>query len=80
MFADDILFLQVRIGRATFPATADANGDWEIEANHPSGDTTVTSSTGEVLSAKNVVGGDVYFCSGEWCPAVYLVVVVAAVK
>eukprot|EP00729_Bicosta_minor_P021314 gene21314-33467_t len=42
----------------------DASGNWEIQALG-AGDVTVSTDKGEQLSATNVVGGDVYFCSGQ---------------
>lgn len=53
-----------------FPAVADASGDWEVQFNgggvgHGPGTVTVTGEDGPPLVAQNVMGGDVYFCSGQ---------------
>ena len=57
-----------------FPGVADGNGDWEVQFNgggvrcgtENCGNVTVTGETaGEVHFAKNVVAGDVIFCSGQ---------------
>lgn len=53
-----------------FPAVADANGEWEVQFNgggvgHGPGTVTVTGEDGPPIVAENVMGGDVYFCSGQ---------------
>ena len=53
-----------------FPAVADANGEWEVEFNKGGvglgpGSVTVSGEDGPSVVAKNVMGGDVYFCSGQ---------------
>jgi hypothetical protein len=61
-------------GGANFPGVADENGDWEVQFNgggvrcgtENCGNVTVTGeSDGDVHFAKNVVAGDVIFCSGQ---------------
>ena len=57
-------------GKAHFPAVADDNGDWEVQFNRAGGGTgpsnvTVAGEDGPVITAKNVMGGDVFFCSGQ---------------
>ena len=53
-----------------FPAVADANGEWEVQFNRAGvgtgpGNVTVVGEEGPAITAKNVMGGDVYFCSGQ---------------
>jgi hypothetical protein len=53
-----------------FPAVADTKGDWEVQFNgggvgHGPGTVTVTGEDGPPIVAENVMGGDVYFCSGQ---------------
>ena len=55
------------LGSSSFPAVADANGEWEVEFNgggvgHGPGVVTVSGEDGPPIVAKNVMGGDVYFC------------------
>ena len=61
-------------GQGSFPAVADPNGDWEVQFNgggvrcgtEDCGNVTVTGeSDGDTHVAKNVVAGDVIFCSGQ---------------
>ena len=61
-------------GGSSFPAVADENGEWEVQFNRGGvgcstencGNVTVTGETdGDVHVAKNVVAGDVIFCSGQ---------------
>jgi hypothetical protein len=57
-------------GNSKFPAVADANGDWEVQFNSAGvgkgpGTVSITGEDGPALTAKNVMGGDVYFCSGQ---------------
>jgi len=52
-----------------FPATADGEGSWEVQMNHvgtgkPT-EVTVTGEDGPPVIARNVTGGDVFFCSGQ---------------
>eukprot|EP00040_Diaphanoeca_grandis_P027821 m.159215 g.159215 ORF g.159215 m.159215 type:complete len:969 (-) comp31127_c1_seq1:249-3155(-) len=63
--ADPGEMVSVTIGNAAFPATADANGEWEIEANHGSGTVTVTGEKGDKITAENAASGDVFFCAGQ---------------
>ena len=58
----------------SFPAVADENGEWEVQFNgggvhcgtENCGNVTVTGEKdGDVHVAKNVVAGDVIFCSGQ---------------
>eukprot|EP01052_Picozoa_sp_SAG31_P016329 SAG31_NODE_1077_length_10037_cov_3.515899_1_plen_107_part_10 len=53
-----------------FPAVADAKGEWEVQFNgggvgHGPGTVTVAGEDGPAKVARNVMGGDVYFCSGQ---------------
>ena len=60
-----------------FPAVADANGEWEVEFNKGGvglgpGSVTVSGEDGPSVVAKNVMGGDVYFCSGQQNTGLFL--------
>jgi sialate O-acetylesterase len=58
------------LGGGEFPAVADAAGEWEVQFNgggvgHGPGTVTVSGEDGPDVVAKNVMGGDVYFCAGQ---------------
>lgn len=51
----------------TFPAIADADGNWEVQFNGAGvgtgpGTVTISGEDGPSIVANNVMGGDVYFC------------------
>lgn len=54
-------------GGGVFPATADADGNWEVQFNNAGvgkgpGTVSVQGEEGDPIVAHNVMGGDVYFC------------------
>ena len=53
-----------------FPAVADENGEWEVQFNRAGvgsgpGNVSIVGEDGPALTASNVMGGDVFFCSGQ---------------
>ena len=64
------LFTSPHSGGGQFPTIAGPDGSWEVEFNsagvgHGPGNVTITGEEGPPIVATNVMGGDVYFCSGQ---------------